>query len=58
MLKEISAEAVRLDRSMSWIIQRAWKSARGKIMNVPTIDAPASAHTSKADGESSSSTDP
>lgn len=35
MLKEIKAEAERLDRSMSWVVQRAWKSARDKIKAIP-----------------------
>jgi uncharacterized small protein (TIGR04563 family) len=28
MLEEIRNEAARLDRSLSWIVQRAWKVAR------------------------------
>jgi uncharacterized small protein (TIGR04563 family) len=28
MLKEIEQEALRLDRSVSWVVQRAWKLAR------------------------------
>ncbi len=31
MLDEIAAEARRLDRSMSWVVQRAWKLARRAI---------------------------
>jgi uncharacterized small protein (TIGR04563 family) len=31
MLDEIAAEARRLDRSLSWVVQRAWKSARDEI---------------------------
>jgi uncharacterized small protein (TIGR04563 family) len=31
MLDEIAAEARRLDRSLSWVVQRAWKIARGEI---------------------------
>jgi uncharacterized small protein (TIGR04563 family) len=31
MLDEIAAEALRLDRSMSWVVQRAWKTARKVI---------------------------
>jgi uncharacterized small protein (TIGR04563 family) len=40
MLKEIGAEAVRQDRSLSWIVQKAWKVARKDIMSVPSVDAP------------------
>ena len=28
MLQEIKDEAARLDRSLSWVVQRAWKMAR------------------------------
>ena len=34
MLQEIEQEAARLDRSVSWVVQRAWRLARedlGKI---------------------------
>jgi uncharacterized small protein (TIGR04563 family) len=35
MLDEIKAEAARLDRSLSWIVQKAWKSARADIQKLP-----------------------
>lgn len=31
MTREVEAEAVRLDRSVSWILQRAWRLARADI---------------------------
>ncbi len=31
ILAEIGAEAVRLDRSLSWMVQHAWKRARAEI---------------------------
>jgi uncharacterized small protein (TIGR04563 family) len=31
MLGEIASEARRLDRSMSWVVQRAWKVAREEM---------------------------
>jgi uncharacterized small protein (TIGR04563 family) len=31
ILAEIGAEAVRLDRSLSWLVQHAWKRARAEI---------------------------
>jgi uncharacterized small protein (TIGR04563 family) len=37
MLKEIVSEAGRLDRSLSWVVQRAWKIARGEIKKIPSI---------------------
>ncbi len=38
MLKEIGAEAVRQDRSLSWIVQKAWKIARKDIMKYPSVN--------------------
>ncbi len=38
MLEEIKAEAARQDRSLSWIVQRAWKVARAEIKKIPSID--------------------
>ena len=35
MLREITTEANRLDRSLSWIVQRAWAIARGEIRTFP-----------------------
>ncbi|HVR64632.1 MAG TPA: TIGR04563 family protein [Polyangia bacterium] len=40
MLKEIGAEATRQDRSLSWIVQKAWKAARKDIMSIPSVDGP------------------
>ena len=37
MLEEIKEEAARLDRSLSWIVQRAWKIARAEIRKLPRI---------------------
>lgn len=31
MLGEIREEAIRLNRSVSWVVQRAWKMAKGEI---------------------------
>ena len=38
MLKEIGAEATCQDRSLSWIVQKAWKAARKDIMNIPSVE--------------------
>jgi len=35
MLAEIQAEASRQDRSLSWIVQKAWKIARADLMRFP-----------------------
>jgi uncharacterized small protein (TIGR04563 family) len=37
MLREIGAEATRQDRSLSWIVQKAWKAARKDIMSAPAV---------------------
>ena len=38
MLKEIQDEANRQDRSLSWIVQQAWRIARSKIMRFPSVN--------------------
>lgn len=38
MLLEIKEEASRLDRSLSWVVQRAWKIARAEIKKSPSTD--------------------
>ena len=38
MLQEIIAEATRLDRSLSWIMQRAWAIARKEIRKMPSVN--------------------
>jgi uncharacterized small protein (TIGR04563 family) len=36
MLREITVEAKRLDRSLSWVIQRAWVRAKKQIKAMPS----------------------
>jgi uncharacterized small protein (TIGR04563 family) len=36
MIEEITTEAGRLDRSLSWIVQQAWIIAREQIASLPT----------------------
>ena len=38
MLAEIKDEAARLDRSLSWVVQRAWKLARSDIRKIPSVN--------------------
>jgi uncharacterized small protein (TIGR04563 family) len=38
MLQEIKDEAARLDRSLSWVVQRAWKLARLEIKKIPSVN--------------------
>ncbi|MGE0872998.1 MAG: TIGR04563 family protein [Kofleriaceae bacterium] len=35
MLKEIQHEAARLDRSLSWVVQKSWKLARETLKAFP-----------------------
>lgn len=38
MLREIQEEAARQDRSLSWIVQRAWLIARKDIQRYPAVN--------------------
>jgi uncharacterized small protein (TIGR04563 family) len=38
MLEEIQREAGRQDRSISWIVQQAWKLARSQIRKIPSAN--------------------
>lgn len=40
MLEEIQTEAARLDRSLSWVVQRAWNLSKEKLKELPSIDPP------------------
>jgi uncharacterized small protein (TIGR04563 family) len=40
MLQEISEEATRLERSLSWVVQRAWKLARQEMRKIPGVNDP------------------
>jgi uncharacterized small protein (TIGR04563 family) len=37
-LEEIKVEAQRLERSLSWVVQRAWKEARAEIKALPGVN--------------------
>jgi len=37
-IEEMEAEALRLDRSLSWIVQRAWVEGREKIKSYPSMN--------------------
>ena len=50
MLEEINEEAVRLDRSLSWIVQRAWKTARPEIRKIPSSRSVDEAEPSDPEG--------
>lgn len=36
MLGELQSEAKRQDRSISWLIQQAWKIARSELRRIPS----------------------
>jgi uncharacterized small protein (TIGR04563 family) len=38
MLEEIKSEAGRLNRSLSWVVQRAWKVARQDVRKLPSVN--------------------
>ena len=38
MLQEIKDQAARLDRSLSWVVQRAWKISRHEINKLPSVN--------------------
>ncbi len=38
MLEEIQREANRQDRSISWIVQQAWKVARNDLRRMPSVN--------------------
>lgn len=40
MLVEIQQEAGRLQRSLSWVVQRAWKVAREEVKKMPGSTEP------------------
>lgn len=37
ILEEIQREATRLDRSLSWIVQHAWRLARRDVQRMPSV---------------------
>jgi uncharacterized small protein (TIGR04563 family) len=38
MLEDIEQEASRQDRSLSWVVQQAWKLARERIKAFPAVN--------------------
>jgi uncharacterized small protein (TIGR04563 family) len=37
ILREMQSEAKRQERSLSWIVQYAWRIARGELMRLPSV---------------------
>ncbi|MEN9581159.1 MAG: hypothetical protein RJA70_4168 [Pseudomonadota bacterium] len=42
MLEEMQEEAKRLDRSLSWVVQRAWATARAEVRQMPDSEGQSS----------------
>jgi uncharacterized small protein (TIGR04563 family) len=38
MVREIQEEATRQDRSLSWVVQQAWRIARERIKSFPAVN--------------------
>jgi len=38
VLREVMAQSVRLDRSLSWTVQQAWRIARSELRKFPAAD--------------------
>jgi len=38
LLEDARQEAERQDRSISWVLEQAWKMARERMKHVPSID--------------------
>ena len=36
MLTEIQTQAQRLDRSLSWVVQQAWKISKNELRKIPS----------------------
>ena len=36
MLSEIQLQAQRLDRSLSWVVQQAWKMSKSELRKIPS----------------------
>jgi uncharacterized small protein (TIGR04563 family) len=51
MLAETQKEAIRQDRSVSWIIQAAWRLARDEVRRMPGSGMPASPAAAKLPDE-------
>ena len=50
MLEEMRAEAIRQDRSLSWLVQRAWLIARDTVAGYPGINDLPGASDPKEEG--------
>jgi uncharacterized small protein (TIGR04563 family) len=54
MLREIMKEATRLDRSLSWTVQQAWRVARQELRKFPAVELRGAERPQPDPGERSS----
>lgn len=57
LLEEIREEAFRQDRSLSWIVQRAWRAARDQVCAMPGTNDYLTLANDDADDEHDSAED-
>ncbi|MCK6548836.1 TIGR04563 family protein [Myxococcota bacterium] len=50
MLQEMQREARRQDRSLSWIVQQAWKVARSELRKIPSANDVIAPRTNNGEG--------
>jgi uncharacterized small protein (TIGR04563 family) len=51
MLLEIMREATRLDRSLSWTVQQAWRVAREDLRKLPSVEYGRGAERERRDSD-------
>ncbi len=58
MLREIMKEATRLDRSLSWTVQQAWRVAREELRKFPAVELRGAAEPPRATDAGGRSAEP
>ena len=51
VLREIMREATRLDRSLSWTVQQAWRVAREDVRKLPSVEYGRGAERERRDSD-------
>lgn len=52
ILREMQSEAKRQERSLSWIVQYAWRLARAELMRLPSVGSSGFRGGDEEDGQS------
>lgn len=50
ILREMQSEAKRQERSLSWIVQYAWRIARAELMRLPSVGSSGFRHDDEDEG--------